>query len=372
MDFQKKLMDLKARRQGDKGSAFVEEARFMNMRDTNIREAYENIQESESVKYAVGAMSAVDKKATEISIREGNRVADALINSLANSGINAIKRFQGSVPLDIHIKGHSDVDMLVILNDIILVKTPKLDGSECTSWDSRPMEVLLQELRYESEESLPKQFPEVEIDMSGRKSIAMEGGSLKRKVDVVPSCWYDNYDYQRSSEESDRGIMIYDKSSHTLVENSPFLHIKKINDKDKKYEGNLKKVVRLLKNTIADMDDEKKVVTKKLSSYDIAALAYHMNDRLKMPKQFPLGLVEQSRNYLSVILNNKDLRDYMPTPDGSRKVFNSEEKVTALLYLEREMNDLAISIFRELSPYASEYMASSLEKKLVRDLVYNF
>ena len=41
----------------------------------------------------------------------------------------------------------------------------------------------------------------------------------------------------------------------------------------------------------------KKTVAKKLSSYDIAAMAYNMDTKLSIPDYMSLGLVEVAREY---------------------------------------------------------------------------
>ena len=80
---------------------------------------------------------------------------------------------------------------------------------------TRPMVDIVKELRTKSEQISPyNSFPKANVNTSGCKSIALEGGSLARKVDIVPSCWYDSIKYQASKFEHDRGIQIYHKDNH--------------------------------------------------------------------------------------------------------------------------------------------------------------
>lgn len=65
-------------------------------------------------RYAIGAMQAVGKKYTMVSEQTGERVANQLRDRLAKAGMDAEFKLQGSVPLDVHIKGVSDVDVLAI------------------------------------------------------------------------------------------------------------------------------------------------------------------------------------------------------------------------------------------------------------------
>lgn len=365
IDFESRLKSLKDRRQGvNVRSAFESLVTNQEAFDLRSKEKYENLAESASIKYTIGAMAPVEGNSTQVSISEGQRVADSLIKSLASKNIKAISRLQGSVALDIHIKGHSDVDMLIIKEDIIQVQLPVVTSYEDVN-DTRTMEDIIKEIRLESETILPINFPQVTINCKGNKSITMEGGSLKRKVDIVPASWYDTRDYQSSQDESDRGIKIYHKADHTLIKNFPFKHIHLINNRNTRYNGNLKMVIRLMKNMIADMPDYKKNVAKKLSSYDLASIAYHMDKELYLSYDMRLGLVEKIRKHLNNLLKNKSLRDALDVPDGSRRIFDIEEKVKSLEILEKEFEDLALAIFKDLKPFINAYDSNVILSKRV-------
>jgi hypothetical protein len=360
IDFDQRLQRLKDRRQGTKEQVINEALEHFNERtavaaltgrDPRKSEAFEILKESNGVKYAIGAMAPVEKTSTDVSIREGNRVADSLISSLGAKGITVEKRLQGSVALDIHIKGHSDVDMLIINKTPISIETPWVNPKGYfPARDERPLVEIVKEIRIESEDILRKNFPATEVNTSGNKSIAMSEGSLARKVDIVPSCWHDSIKYQTSRQPHDRGIKIYHKQDHKLMLNYPFTHIKEVNVKDEKYDGNLKCVIRFLKNMIADMPDHKKSVAKKLTSYDLAAIAFHMNDQLAGPVYMRLGLVEKTRAHLNLLLAVDSYRLSLSVPDGTRKIFDATEKDEALEVLEKECSALAAAIAKDIKP----------------------
>ncbi|MDD5754542.1 MAG: hypothetical protein PHN45_07305 [Methylococcales bacterium] len=369
-DFSTRLAKLKDRRQGTQLHAALESAN-LNFRsydnamglivDTRPKEFYETLPENEKVRYVIGAMAQVDKKSTQISIDEGNRVADNLISTLgSNYDIHCYKKMQGSVALDIHIKHHSDVDMLIVIKNSVIVEKPALQHCNyepCS--DPRTMKDILKDLRSTSEEILPKSFPAVNVKKEGDKSIALEGGGLLRKVDIVPSCWYDSILYQidNNKNEHERGVKIYHKGDHALIKNFPFKHIKLVNDKDEKYSGNLKCVVRFLKNIIADIDDDERQETaKKLSSYDLAAIGYHMNEelnigyyRIGLEKDYArLKLVNRTKKFLERLRDNAQYRNSLDVPDGTRKIFNNTEKNRALDILIDEIGSIEFEIFHFL------------------------
>lgn len=375
IDFSKRLKSLKERRQGSRERAIFESTTMDSVsrnraislgQDVRTREAYEILRESDSIKYTIGAMAPVDRKSTEVSISEGERVADSLIKSLNVRGIDTVSKLQGSVALDIHIKGHSDVDMLIIKQSVIQVESPRVIPNYYTdSDDTRTMENIVKEIRVESEDILPKNFSQATVDCTGNKSIAMSGGSLQRKVDVVPASWFDTVAFQHSKDENDRGVKIYHKGNHELIKNLPFKHIRLVSDKDDRYNGNLRSAIRLMKNMVADMPDYKKSVAKKLSSYDLVAIAYHIDDDLYLPYEIRLGLVEKIRAHLQNLLTNSFLRISLDVPDGSRKIFDSTEKTRALEVLTGEFTALAESLVKDIRPFIDYYDSNAILNKRV-------
>ncbi len=373
IDFENRLKSLKERRQGSRERAifesmdsFAANQAILTGRDVRKREFFETLNESAGVKYAIGAMAAVDEAATKVSIREGERVADSLIKSLSSEGESVTRRLQGSVALDIHIKGHSDVDMLILVTNPVNVELPKVvPNGYLPSSDPRSLLQIIRDIRAKSERILPVNFPKANVDCSSSKCICVSGGSLAREVDVVPAIWFDTIKYQSSSQDHDRGVKIYNKSDDEFLLNFPFTHIKLVNDRDALYGGNLKSVIRLMKNMIADMPDYKKRVVKQLSSYDLAAIGYHMNENLYAPYYMKLSLVEKTRAHLAFLLAAKDYRSSLSVPDQSRKIFDNDGKVEALSILSKEMDDLAVSIFKELQPLRSAYDSSAILTKSI-------
>ncbi|MCH7377404.1 hypothetical protein MM182_18800 [Aeromonas sp. MR19] len=352
INFSNRLQKLKDRRQGSAQRIALESGQSLAF-DIDLRptENYEKVKESDAVKYVIGAMAPVSETSTKVSIQEGERVATTLVGLLDTDGIMTEYRLQGSVALDIHIEGHSDVDMLILIRNTLQAQQPYLSSSNyIPASDTRDMILQVQELRLVSEEKLTNRYHQANVDCDNRKSISLSGGSLTRKVDIVPGSWFDTHDYQRSRQQYDRIVKIYDKEDHKFIENRPFLHIKKVDDKDQLYDGNLKKVVRLMKNIVADMPDGKKKIAKKLSSFDLTSIAYHMNERLSCSIYFPLQLVGKLNDWLLLLKDDAGLRESLLVPDTTRTVFDSDEKNDALDILSNEVNDLVLSIYKDIFP----------------------
>ena len=371
INFENRLTKLKERRHGNYSDDVLKilgaessKATFDSLQ--HLGESYESLVESAPIKYTIGAMSQVDPEYTKISRREGERVADTLTGLLENDGKTVTSRMQGSVPLNIHIKGHSDVDMLMITMPVVLVQTPKSPkASYFPASDSRPMEDILKELRLLCEERLTNKYPAVDVDCGNAKSIAMEGGSLQRKVDIVPACWFDSIAYQESQDEVDRGVEIYDKKNHKLIGNSPFKHMDLVEKKDAFYGGNLKKLVRLLKNLVADMPDAKNAQAKKLSSFDLVSIVYCMDDLLICSSYTPLLLVDRLLTKLDQFIESPILIESQKVPDESRVIFDNDSKITALGVIREEIQSLRDAIYSDLTGGSNFFDARRLSEKRI-------
>ncbi|MDR6679050.1 hypothetical protein [Pseudomonas oryzihabitans] len=333
-------------------------------------EKFESIQKPEGIKYVAGSMAPVSKRGTEISISEGKRVADSLIKSLEKEGEFTESVLQGSVALDIHIKGASDVDMLIIEKKNLRVEYPKVSpDSYITSSDSRSLLEIIKDIRKKSETILQKNFPATTVS-GNDKSIAVTGGSLLVPVDIVPAVWFDSIAYQRTQDISERGIQIYSIADNAFIKNFPFKHIHEVNKKDARYSGNLKCVVRLLKTLVSDMSDAKKKTAKGLSSYDLTALAFHMNERLSTPIYQRISLVIRIEEFFNFLISSDEYRNSLEVPNNTRKIFDAPERLTALLLLRDEIRELSKSIAKELQPWSSIIDTKILEQSFVPEEIF--
>ncbi|MGW8192534.1 hypothetical protein [Sphingomonas hankookensis] len=293
-------------------------------------------------RYALGAMQAVGDRYTQISIDTAERVGKQLI---ANLPMSVSFRLQGSVPLDVHIRGVSDVDLLTLDNRFL---TYNRFGSRANTYSSTTLTSLgaLLELRREAERILKAAYPAAKVDCSGGKCIALSGGSLARPVDVVPSHWDDNAAYQSSLQEHDRGVTILNKAVPETLGNLPFLHIKRVHDRDTLALGGLKKAIRLTKSVKNDAENESSAA--KLPSFDIAALLYHADQTaLRSGYTYELAILRETQRFLDWCYHNKEAAKQLKTPDESRCILNTEDKFTALTTISVEMDALAKEVARE-------------------------
>jgi hypothetical protein len=311
------------------------------MKASSIHEVYDRISEDESIRYAIGAMQPIEKEYTANTYAEGDRVKSQLQN------LNSLKEtvefeYQGSVTNDTHIKAHSDIDLLALHAGFFSIQPP---GSPISPYKGDPMQDL-KDLRQICVQNLKRAFPAVVVDDRPGKCIALSGGSLRREIDVVISNWWNTVEYQNSGQKVDRGIKIFDSKLDSRVENKPFKHNLLIDLKDKQVNGNLRKVIRLLKSLKYDAEP-----SIRMSSYDIASIAFDMPaSYFNASKGSELLLVENCRIFLKFLLDNKAYRDAMRVPNGMRLIFGNDGATeAALIDLHREVVDLLTDIANGLT-----------------------
>ena len=194
---------------------------------------------------------------------------------------------------------------------------------------------------------------------------SLSGGSLARPVDVVPSHWHDTIDYQASGEESDRVVKILNTKVPETLDNLPFLHIKRVHERDAKTLGGLKKSIRLCKNVKSDAESDGKTIN--LPSFDIAAIMYHADlAALLTGAVYELGILAETQRYLDWATTNESEAVKLLVPDGSRPILDTRAKLDGLRTLSVEMDDLAREVAKEqgLSPVLGEPSLSESRTKL--------
>lgn len=272
--------------------------------------------DSEILKYVNEACNEVDKRYTEKSFSEGERIQnqlDKLLNSVSY-------KYQGSLSNNTHIKASSDIDLLVL--------------SEEGIYNSKKE---IKKLKDSCENHLQTSFPKVDVTR-GSKTIKLKGGSLSREIDVVPSHWGNKEGDFRSP------VCILDESKDEIHTNTPFYHNQLLEIKDRESRGYFKKGVRLLKNIKADLEkDENKEL--KISSYEIVALLYLINfsfTELFSNRELVPFLVKSLNN----ILGRIDLKE-LDVPDKSRKIVRNNQILIDLKLLINELKEIESELVKE-------------------------
>ena len=108
-----RLQGLRVRRSGmDRLDRVAMESMASVVAKSRLNEAWQaRAKDQPYTRYAIGAMEAVDADYTRISLETARRIGNQLLTALRED-FSIDFRLQGSVPLDVHIRGVSDVDLL--------------------------------------------------------------------------------------------------------------------------------------------------------------------------------------------------------------------------------------------------------------------
>lgn len=355
-NIEQRLERLRARRQGtDRISVLSEDARTAVLASSKNREAWQGraTDQQPHTRWVLGAMQPVGDSYTRISIETAERVGNQLKRSLDLVQRQVDFRLQGSVPLDVHIRGVSDVDLLTLDADFLTyyVAGNKAMRNHYSPRSQTSLEIL-SSLRIHCERTLRVAYPAAKLDTSGNKAIKISGGSLARPVDVVPSHWTDTINYQSTLEEHDRAVTILDRYVPTTIQNLPFTHIKLVKDRCHSTVGGLRKSIRLCKHVKADLEDEGSKIN--LSSFDIASIMYHADGQaLAQGRYFELAILTETQRHLDYLYGNQEYAKSLWVPDGTRRIFDTTEKFDGLLALSLEMDRLVEAVWREQNPYST-------------------
>lgn len=147
---------------------------------------------------------------------------------------------------------------------------------------------------------------------------------------------------------------ILNKKVPETIDNLPFLHIKRIGDLDDSVLGGLRKAIRLCKNVKADANDEGNGIA--LPSFDIAATMYHADlDALRSGAIYELAILAETQRHLDALACNLAHAGTLTVPDGSRRIFDTGEKLEGLVKLSVEIDDLAREVTKEQNRHLATY-----------------
>ena len=298
-------------------------------------------------KYVKLAMNEVDPVYTQKTLNAGENAMYHLSRELS---YDVDFRYQGSVMTRTHIQGVSDIDLVTIskrFNDTDYTRARNYVESNPYSYDTRVQRVRdwvnnfssyrgdanedLKLLRIDSERVLKSHYSI--CNTANPKAIRVTNQHFHRDVDVVIASWHDSLEYIASSDETYKGIYIYDKERNMrLGPDFPFLSIDRINSRSADTGGRLKKMIRFLKNIKADSEQ-----FINLSSFDINAICYNISIDDYKDSHY-LDLVRVLWLKLWHLCNNDSEMDKLKSVDSSEYIFEyNNTKKENLKRLEREV-----------------------------------
>jgi hypothetical protein len=321
-----------------------------------VLEELSTIQYNDVLTYIRYAMNGVEPEYTAKSKLAGQKVKEHLSSVLTNVDYE----YQGSVMTDTHIKGHSDIDLLVITKKFYqwtnfqvglilnspeyrqLYSAPAIQRLEQENNVSTYTGDSLSDLRTNRLTSETKMIGTYEIcDISKPKAIEITNQSLNREVDIVIANWYDDVQSIINGKGIYRGIQVYNKSTKSQ-ENAdfPFLSIDRINSRSSSTNGRTKKMIRFLKNCKANSGHD----IKDISSFDINAICYDISPDIYKGLAF-YSLVPVLYNQLYKICTDGNHADSIKSVDSKEDIFKGKpEKIRALKLILAEVEAIYLDL----------------------------
>lgn len=331
----------------------------INPNDLNFAQSFSEelstISYSDALTFVRMAMKSVEPEYTNRTKEAGEKVKKHLNDRLTDKSF----RYQGSVMTNTHIKGFSDIDLLVISEKFYSFQRSRIekileDYSERIQFNADAIAKLeseksvaiyrgnsiedLKKLRNDSENILSDTYRV--CDTSKPKAIKIKNLSLNREVDIVVANWYDDVSSVINDKGIHRGIQVFDKDKNEQSPaDYPFLSIKRINDRSSETNGRLKKMIRFMKNIKAHSEYE-----IKLSSFDINAICYNINPHLYINLPYN-ELVKVIYEQLYELSHNPHLANNLVSVDGREYIFRYapdklEHLKTIMTEIEGIYNDL--------------------------------
>ena len=314
---------------------------------------------SDALTYVRFAMKGVEPEYTKRTREAGEKVKQHLDRELSDKEFS----YQGSVMTDTHIKGYSDIDLLVISNKFYTWDSysvnqildshsergkyyfsdiQKLEEEKSYSPYKGDANADLRKLRLDSEETLMDIYSN--CDITKAKAIKIKNLNLNREVDIVIANWYDDVHSIINGKGDNRGIQVYNKETDTKGKaDYPFLSIQRINQRSSDTNGRLKKMIRFLKNVKAHSG-----VDIKLSSFDINAVCYAIETSKYVGLAY-YELVAIIYGQLWKISNDKEYADNLISVDGREYIFRYEpQKIENLKLLMSEIQVILTDLKGEL------------------------
>lgn len=284
----------------------------------------------DALKYALEAMYEIDPSYSYKLFSTVRRTQDLLTQRLARRNIQVDARYQGPHNCDAHISLYSDLELVILLKNYSGNPTKKVEGMVADI-----MDILTSAHAYNK------------IDYSNRNRIYIQTRKPTCDISILPGVWVDSSLYKNTGLEINRAICEFDFANKKRKIHLPFLNIARINSKDRELKGNLKPLLRLLRNIINDSEEP-----IDLTFEEIAGILYNIPSKyLEVPKNRLLSSLPVISFQLKRLILKDAYRQTLLAPSRKEYVFGKKPKKKALILLKRELDALIKSIMVSLKEY---------------------
>lgn len=304
--------------------------RFDSAREEHLlSSSFEKSEYGPYLKYTLESMQPLELAHTKRIYTVAGKVLQRIRGFFDERSVNIDLRYQGAVHTNTHVQLNNELDILAVLRPREKVEAYK---------SVEKLGTLLMSLFSGEPESFDK------VDFSNKINIQLSTRRPNIQLNVLPTIWVDTSAYRESRREIDRGIAEYDFLNKTRKSFLPFRNMARINVKDSKANGNLKRLIRLIKNI--QLDAEEKV---DLSDYELACCLYNIHEKkLSVPTENLVAMLPAVANYLEK-LGKTGMYRRIISPSRKELIFgNKEEKGEELIKLKHQLDQLLDNLKDEL------------------------
>lgn len=298
------------------------------LRESIVSDAFEESEYADCLKYALEAMQEIDPSYAYKTFHITKRIQEKISRAFEAINLSVDFRYQGAIQTETHVVLYGGVELLVLAR----------------SYDNKPW-MVVHKLAREVMEVLTGDISFKQVDYSSKLDIKLTTMKPTCEVKILPAVWLENPEYKTSKREIDRGICEYNLLKKTRRRYLPFLNIARINSKDTRCNGGLKKMIRLLCSL--QRDSQAKI---DLNNYQISSMLYAIPEKqLKFNPEYSLSLIGVVSAQLNRIISDKNYREKLISPSEKELVFgpNSPQKED-IQNLKAELDSLVADVQGEL------------------------
>jgi len=298
------------------------------LRESIVSEAFEQCNYSDAIKYVLESMEEIDPSYTYKTFHITKRIQEKIERAFSAQNIQADFRYQGSIQTETHVVLHGGVELMVLSK----------------SMDKKPWLVVSNKAR-EIMEVLSGDPMFKQVDYSNKMDIRITTVKPTCEVKILPGVWLENPEYLSTKREIDRGVCEYNLLKKTRRKYLPFLNIARVNSKDSRCNGGLKKMIRLLNSLLRDAPER-----IELNNYQISSILYAIPDKqMKFNPEYSLSLIGVVSAQLNRVVTDNNYREKLLSPSDKEVVFGKNPFLKGELEkLKTELDLIVADLLAEL------------------------
>lgn len=297
-------------------------------RESILSDSFDESEYGDCIKYCLESMHEIEPAYTYKAFHVARKLQEKLSKEFQEKGIKVDFRYQGPIQTETHIMLFGGIDLIVLQE----------------SFDNKPWEKV-KKLTGEIIDALSSDPNYHQVDYSNKYTVNVRTTKPTCEISILPAIWLDNADFNNTKREIDRGVQEFNFLSKTQRKYLPFRNIARINSKDRKANGGLKSLVRLLRTLQRDASDD-----ISLSDYEVSSLMYAIPDKqLIYDKKKPLSLLGIASAQLNRASSDPKYVQTLVSPSERELVFGKKPgKREEIKKLKIELDKLISDIKEEL------------------------